>query len=214
MELKNKKFVFLGDSITEGVNTVPFHQQLKEMAGLSEAVNCGIGGTRIARQVEMNDSPYDNDFNMRVEALDSDADGIVVMGGPNDYGHGQAPLGKFEDRDVYTFYGAMHVLCQSLIKKYVDKQIVFMTPLHRHNEYGQGTWKPEGVLQSPLCDYAQAVREVCEYYSIPVLDMFACGELRGNDWDWCRVYMPDGLHPNTDGHTIIAKKLHKFLQNL
>ena len=151
MELKNKKFVFLGDSITEGVNTVPFHQQLKEMVGLSEAVNCGIGGTRIARQIEMNNVPQDNDFNMRVEALDSDADGVVVMGGTNDYGHGQAPLGSFEDKDVYTFYGAMHVLCQSLIKKYVGKTIVFMTPLHRHNEYGQGTWKPEGVEQRPLC---------------------------------------------------------------
>ncbi|MBQ7353527.1 MAG: SGNH/GDSL hydrolase family protein [Clostridia bacterium] len=214
MELKNKKFVFLGDSITEGVNTVPFHQQLKEIAGLKEAVNCGIGGTRIARQIEMNNVPQDNDFNMRVEALDSDADGIVVMGGTNDYGHGQAPLGKFEDKDVYTFYGAMHVLCQSLIKKYIDKPIIFMTPLHRHNEYGEGTWKPEGVEQRPLCEYAQAVREVCEHYSIPVLDMFACGELRGNDWGWCKVYMPDGLHPNTDGHKIIAQKLHKFLQNL
>ena len=100
MELKNKKFVFLGDSITEGVNTIPFHQQLKEMTGLRETINCGIGGTRIARQIEMNDTPYDNDFNLRVDALDSEADGIVVMGGTNDYGHGQAPLGKIEDRDV------------------------------------------------------------------------------------------------------------------
>ncbi len=219
MDLRNKKFIFLGDSITEGcgtsdLDTKPFHQQLMKIAGLSQAINCGIGGTRIARQTEITNPIVDNDFNMRLDALTNEVDGIVVFGGTNDYGHGQAPLGTFEDRHVFTFYGAMHTLCVNLIRKYVDKTIVFITPLHRHNEYGQGAWKPEGVEQRPLCEYVQAVREVCEHYSIPVLDLFASGELRGNDWDWCREYMPDGLHPNDKGHEIIASKLQKFLEQL
>ena len=77
-----------------------------------------------------------------------------------------------------------------------------------------GTWKPEGVIQHPLKDYVQAVRDVCEYYSVPVLDLFACGELCGNTPEWYKEYMPDGIHPNEKGHRIIADKLGKFLENL
>ena len=51
MELKGKKFVFLGDSITEGVGTTApdkvFHQIIKENCGLNSAYNAGISGTRI-----------------------------------------------------------------------------------------------------------------------------------------------------------------------
>ena len=35
--------------------------------------------------------------------MDSDADVVVVFGGTNDFGHGDAKLGTFESRDPYTF---------------------------------------------------------------------------------------------------------------
>ena len=38
--------------------------------------------------------------------------------GTNDFGHGDAPLGSFSDRTPYTFYGACHLLMESLINKY------------------------------------------------------------------------------------------------
>ena len=218
MELKGKVINFLGDSITEGVGASSTEKNyvslMEKSCELKEARNYGIGGTRIARQSVMSDSPFDNDFNMRADIME-DADLVVVFGGTNDYGHGQAELGKFSDREVFTFYGAMHTLCLKLIKKYTSNKIVFLTPLHRMNEDTmQGTWKPEGVEQRPLIDYVNAIREVCEYYSIPVLDMYKEGQMPGNVWNWCEKYMPDGLHPNDKGYEIIANKLKKFLENL
>lgn len=217
MELKGRVINFLGDSITEGCGTSDkskvFMNVLAEKYGLKEARNYGIGGTRIARQVEITNPVVDRDFVMRAEEM-QDADMVVVFGGTNDYGHGQAPLGKIEDNDVYTFYGALHILIKSLKEKYSDKPIVFITPLHRHNEYGEGTWKPEGVEQRPLFEYVNAVKEVCALYSVPVLDLFTRGEIKGNDWEWCREYMPDGLHPNDKGHAIIASELGSFLESL
>lgn len=218
MELKGKKINFLGDSITEGAGTsgahATFHAILKEKYGLAEARNYGIGGTRIARQTEITSLVRDRDFILRAEIMDKDADAVVVFGGTNDFGHGQAPLGNMEDRDKRTFYGALHCLITALITKYCGKEIVFITPLHRHNEDGRGAWKPDGVVQHPLKDYVYAVKEVCEYYSVPVLDLFACGELSGSTPEWYKKYMPDGLHPNDEGHKIIANKLGRFLENL
>lgn len=214
MELKGKKINFLGDSITEGHGTSdcatkPYHAVLKANVGLAEARNYGIGGTKIARLPVITDNPFDKDFNLRVEKMDKDADAVVVFGGTNDYGHATIPLGKLEDRDIHTFYGAMHTLCLYLIKNYTDKPIVFMTPLHRLQEE-----KLNNDISRPLHDFVNAIREVCELYSIPVLDLYKEGGMPGNVWAWCEKYMPDGLHPNDAGHVLIAHKLQKFLENL
>ena len=219
MELKGKKINFLGDSITEGIGASDpsrcFVRLMKESCELAEARNYGKGGTRIARQSVLSDSPYDVDFNMRAPEMDDDADIVVVFGGTNDFNHGQAPLGTPDDREVYTFYGALHTLCLTLIRKYLGKTIVFLTPLHRFNDYSQyGQWKPDGVEKRPLVDYVRAVREVCEYYSIPVLDLFAAGNMPGNVPEWYKEYMPDGLHPNDKGYALIAEKLKAFLARL
>jgi len=219
MELKGKKINFLGDSITEGAGTscpeATFHAILKKQYGLKEARNYGIGGTRIARQTEITSLARDRDFILRTRLMEKDADVIVVFGGTNDFGSGQAPLGSIDNMDMHTFYGGVHTLIRALIEKYYDKQIVFITPLHRFSESNFiGAWKPEGVVQHPLKDYVYAIKEVCEYYSVPVLDLFAAGELCGNTPEWYTKYMPDGLHPNDEGHKIIAKKLGKFLENL
>ncbi|MBO5374486.1 MAG: SGNH/GDSL hydrolase family protein [Clostridia bacterium] len=219
MELKGKKINFLGDSITEGfIASDPskcYVSLLKERCGLAEARNYGLAGTRIARQSEMHDTPRDRDFIMRADEMDRDADVVVVFGGTNDFGNGQASLGTINDRTEYTFYGALHCLILKLIEDFSDSEIVFLTPLHRHNDYSMyGCWKPEGVEQRPLCDYVRAIKEVCEYYSVPVLDLFSQGGLHGNVWSWCNKYMPDGVHPNDKGFEILAGRIKGFLETL
>ena len=218
MELKNLTVNFLGDSITEGCGTssqeATYRGVLKEMYGLKEARNYGVGGTRVARQGEITSLVRDRDFILRARDMSPDADLIVVFGGTNDFGHGQAPLGEMDDRTMYTFYGALHVLINNLQGKYPNKPIVFITPLHRHNEDGRGAWKPDGVVQHPLVDYVNAVKEVCSFYGTPCLDLFNEEELRAPGHEWYPRYMPDGLHPNDAGHKIIARKLGEFLENL
>ena len=219
MELKGKKINFLGDSITEGVGTsAPEHiyiNVIKNMCWLAEVRNYGISGTRIARQTFMNPSdPFDNDFMLRAPKMDADADAVVVFGGTNDYGHGQAHLGSFDDREPFTFYGALHTLITLLIDRYMGKPIIFMTPLHRIGEEAENSWKPEGVEKHPLCDYVKAIREVCEYYSVPVLDLYRESTMSTRFKPYCDKFMPDGLHPNDNGHIIIANKLASFLKNL
>lgn len=221
MELKGLKINFLGDSITEGhgtsdSSTKPYHQLLKAKVGLAEARNYGLGGTKIARLPVVTDHQFDQDFNLRAPTMDTDADAIVVFGGTNDFGHGTIPLGTMDDRDVHTFYGGLHTLCQYLIKTYIAKPIIFMTPLHRLNEIldHNNRIQAGNTDARPLIDFVRAIREVCEFYSIPVLDLYKESGMYAQMWAWCEGYMPDGLHPNDAGHELIAHKLQKFLENL
>jgi len=212
MELKGKKINFLGDSITEGAgaseNALCYVSQVASKSG-AICRNYGIGGTRFAKQI--NPTPWDSDFCSRVEGMDEDADIVCVFGGTNDFGHGDAPLGEFTDRTNDTFYGATHVLCTKLIEKYHGKLIVFFTPLHRLNEdslVGDGKPEPVGNLKT----YVDIIRQVTEYYSLPVLDLYAESGFQPKIPVIQEKYMPDGLHPSNKGHEILAEKIIAYLE--
>lgn len=219
MDITGKKIAFLGDSITEGHGvSVPEHyfcNLLKKEYALEKALNYGIGGTRIAKQLQASgNAVWDNDFVARVDDMDPDVDIVVVFGGTNDFGHGDAPLGTKYDRTNYTFYGACHLLMEKLIAKYPEATIVFMTPLHRCNEdnlRGDGG-KAQDVAS--LSTYVEIIKEVMTYYSIPVLDLFAMSGIQPKVDVLREKYCPDGLHPNDAGHVLIAKRLAGFLQTL
>lgn len=153
MELKGKKINFLGDSITEGVGASEeqfmYPNVIAAECGLAAARNYGISGTRIARQDD--EENFGNPFCDRYLTMDDDVDVVVVFGGTNDYGHGRAPFGSFDDRTGDTYYGAWHVLLRGLLKKYPDSQIVVMTPLHRTEENvpSPGNGDPLRIMSLP-----------------------------------------------------------------
>ena len=215
MELKGKKIVFLGDSITEGCGTSGVEHHFVTLIGKMgecEVKNYGIGGTRFARQTTPTWEIWDKDFCGRVEDLDEDADVVVVFGGTNDFGHGDAPLGTIEDRSLYTFYGACHHIMTRLHERFAGKPIVFLTPLHRCNEdnpKGDGN-KPYNV--APLKTYVNIIREMADYYSLPLLDLYAVSGIQPKVDAIREKYCPDGLHPNDAGHVILAEKIFAFLK--
>lgn len=210
MKLNGLKINFLGDSITSGWGTSSkdkvFHALLKENVNLLEARNYGVGGTRLAEHIS--DAGNGPSFSDRFSEMDDDADLIVVFGGTNDYGHSEVDIGKFEDKTPNSFYGACHYLFSNLIKKYLGKPIVIMTPLHRVNE------KNVNSKGGTLKDYVNIIREVAEYYSLPVLDLYAISGIQPEISEIKEKYMPDGLHPNDEGHAVIAYKLQRFLEQL
>ena len=210
MQLNGLKVNFLGDSITAGVGASSgdkiFYALLKENANLSVARNYGIGGSRIA--CHQNPVGRGFGFSERFFEMSDDADIVVVFGGTNDYGHSEVDIGKFEDRKPNSFYGACHYLFSNLIKKYIGKPIVIMTPLHRITENRINS--KGGILK----DYVNIIRDVAEYYSLSVLDLYATSGIQPEISEIKEKYMPDGLHPNDAGHAVIAYKLQRFLELL
>ncbi len=209
MELKNKSIIFLGDSITQGALTSApekvFHQIIGEKYGLKKSYNCGIGGTRIAKRTEPSNHVNDLYYAMRVEILPGEADAVVVFGGTNDYGHGDAKIGDIQSNDVCTFYGALNKLYEKLSERYPEAKIVFMTPLERTNQTD-----PLGPEKTILEDYANAIKNFCENKKIACIDLFTSKILDPDNAE----FVPDGLHPNDVGHKVMADYIAEKLLEL
>lgn len=216
MKTENLVINFLGDSITQGCGTTGpdkvYHAILAKEMGFT-ANNYGVSGTRIAHQ-SAGGKDYLEYFQERAERMDKNADMVVVFGGTNDFGHGTAPFGCFESTTVDSFYGAMHNLCKYLLETYAGKPIVFMTPLHRTGENGKNGDGSKPYGSPVLKDYVYAIKEICEYYSIPVLDLYAESGIQPEVAVIREKFCPDGLHPNDEGHKLLAAKLKSYIENL
>ena len=219
MELKGKKIAFLGDSITEGAGVNDQEQLFWKVIGRETGAQCygyGIGGTRIAPQrvVSEENNIWDRYFASRVDEMIPDADVVVIFGGTNDFGHGDAAMGKLGDCTNDTFYGAYHLLIAKLIERYPAAQLVIMTPLHRESEdnslYNEWGVRRVGVLS----DYVCAIREVAESYGVPVVDLFKNCGIQPKNPVHKQKYAPDGLHPNDEGHKLVAKCVLSVLNGL
>lgn len=208
MNLEGLTINFLGDSITEGYGTTAgskvFHQLIKEKYNMKHAYNYGVGGTRIARQTvpTKESTKHDLTFELRADIMDRNADAVVVFGGTNDFGHGDAHFGTIDSTDTYTFCGAVNSLINKLKKDFLNKPIIFMTPIHRLNEDIPS--QPDSKI---LADYVDAILEICKKHNVPVIDLFKINPLDPADSE----LVPDGLHPNDKGHSIMAEVIGKAL---
>ena len=224
MELKGKIFNFLGDSITEGVGVTDcennrYDRVILRECGLKAANNYGIGGTRLAHQIQSSDKPrYDLCFCGRAYDLDPAADVIVVYGGVNDFIHGDAPFGAEGDKTPATFCGGVEFLMTLLQETYPNATIVFMTPARmRFFELcdTQVSQRPGKQLDAkPLAAYVDVIKAAGERHNIPVLDLYTKLPIDPKIEEDAAQYTVDGLHFNDAGHAVLADCLIEFLNNL
>lgn len=213
MELKGKRIAFLGDSITEGHGVADlsnrYDNRIKAACALAETFNYGIGGTRLAHQTKPSEKPrYDLCFCGRAYNIDPRADIIVVFGGTNDYGHGDAPFGTLADTTPATFTGAVRFLMNFLTTEHKGKPIVFMAPARRNGDEGVYTLHQANNPEArPLLAYVDVIKEIAKEYGIYVLDLYDELGINPNLAEDREKYAPDGLHFNDAGHAIIAEKL-------
>lgn len=214
MNIEGKTVAFLGDSITEGAGASSAEYKYVEVFGRitgTRVLNYGISGTRIAPQLRASANPtFDKDFISRVDDIDKDADIIVVFGGTNDFGHGDAPFGAIGDITDETFCGACYVLLKKIVEKYPQKPIILMTPLHRLNE--DALINEIGLPCNPLKSYVDIIRNTAEIFSVYVLDLYSISGMQPNIEISNELFFVDGLHPNDLGHRRIAEKLKKFIE--
>ena len=214
----NKKIGCLGDSITFGAGGTSWVTRLKELTGCKYAINYGVSGTTI----ETNGTGQS--FVERYTNMADDLDLICVWGGVNDHhwtGTAGRPFGNINSPTTETnsFYGALKNLCEGLINKYPGKTIMFITPMKNRGYIAGGktcyAWNEPNEIGKTLTDYRNAIIEVCDYYSIPVLDLYSSSGISPMVNSQVNELMPDHLHPNTKGNLeVLAPKIASFMNNL
>ncbi len=219
MNIKGKKIAFLGDSITFGVGASASDKVYWKLIQEKTDAVCqglGINGTRIEKKInpEPGAEHDKKHFITRVDYIDKDTDIIMVLGGVNDFGHGDAPLGNMSDRKEDTFYGACHLLYTKLIESFPDADIVIMTPLHCADDEREAPDAEGFSYKRKLLDYVDAILEVAAEYSLPVLDLYRTSGIQPKIKAQREMFMPDGLHPNDAGYARIAERITAFLHNL
>ena len=220
MKLEGLTVNFLGDSITEGhsVADIPnnrYDNVLKRICGLKETRNYGIGGTRIAHQFRPStDAWWDLNFCGRAGKMNTEADVVVVFGGTNDYGHGDAPFGKLGDMDRGTYCGAVRWLMDYLTRNYPNSKIVFMTPARRLGDLEPSASDHRYYPSLPLKAYVDVIIETAKDYPIHVLDLYTNLGINPNLQEDRERYTAEGLHFNDAGHRVIAETLKEFLLGL
>ncbi len=218
MELQGKTVAFLGDSITEGYGTsgagARYDTRGSEALGF-RPLNYGIGGTRIAHQHRASEKPrWDLYFCGRAYNLAPEADLILVFGGTNDYGHGDAPFGTLEDTSPDTFCGGVDFLMNLLRELYPQSRLAFLTPIRRQGDEAPAIHPYKQPDARPLWDYAQVILEKGRQYGIPVLDAYHGLNINPNREADYIAYTMDGLHLNDAGHAELARLVEAFLRAL
>lgn len=213
-ETSKLKVACLGDSITWGYNddtneqvAVPYPSVLKREYGFKEVVNLGISGTTVGGDAQVHDGHQvgsQQNFLSRVDTIPSDTDIICIFGGTNDFGVESyyVPLGTINDTTNLTFYGSLRLLFNDIIPKYIGKKIYYITPIHRQTE----TKSDNGVSRN-LKQYVDAIKEICRYYGVEVIDLYSDGEFFAMNSAFRERYSKSGLHPNQEWYYILGRKI-------
>lgn len=209
----------LGDSITEGVGaSSPDKAYPAILSKLTGAVvnNYGLSSSRITDISGGWSNP--GSFVDRMYAMDKSADLIIVFGGTNDFWYGDCPIGKSTDKKPNTFYGALNTMISYLKNAHPNADIVFVTPYQQSkdadetHEYKRSTYGNFGT--GTLSQYRKAILDRCQYYGIPVLDLYADYELNTADnreaLEKYGQFLCDGVHLNDAGYNLLARKMYQF----
>ena len=219
-----KRLYCLGDSMTAGVGTTKtYYEYLKTMLNYYSVTNYGVSGSSITpKEGDFPEWDTAKSFLERYNTMGENGDIILVFGCVNDWVTGRK-LGNKESTDRFSFYGAMKLLCNGLINKYPNKQIVFFSSpqndyinrpasIPQDNQYYNNNdgFNRQGLK---LEDYTKAMYEVCEIYGIPCKRLdnvcwYGLSGLLGNG-----ILGSDNLHPNATGHKILAENMAHFIKN-
>ena len=150
------------------------------------------------------------DHVMHILNLQSDAcagaDVVILWHGTNDWYWG-ASVGKCGSRDGTTYIGAMELAIDRIRRYAPEALVITATPLYRHqapdgSQISGDAWFIPNKAGATLADYDRALREVARAYSVPLVEMRV---LTGFCEQNSERFLPDNVHPGTEGCDMIAR---------
>ena len=211
------KYCALGDSITKGENSLNGYNPMigerytdlaQEYFSFRETVNLGKGGSRITRHTQDGDTKYG--MIDRLDTIPWDTDILCIFGGTNDFGN-NVKIGTIDSYDYTNFKFCVNEIIKTTLSYYPNIKMYFITPIHRND------WLADNIPNAvghTLKDYVDTIKEVCEIYGIPVLDLWSIYGISPFIESQRSMFMPDGLHPIPLGMKRLAELNNKFIENM
>lgn len=199
--------VAFGDSITNAVGHFGVTEETcfrgRIAVSLSEA---------LASPVEVINAGVNGDITpLALERFDSDVsahspDVVTIFFGVNDAGFYRPVDDSFADTPRVSIEEFTHCL-RRIVERVnaLPASAILLTPLPMNHHYW-GVNHPSYVergLNYLVSQYAEGVRDVAAALSVSLVDTYDCFSSRPETAD----LIPDGIHPNPEGHQMIAELL-------
>ena len=203
---KGLKWSVVGDSLTE-VNrraTKRYYDYVAEKTGLS-VYNMGSSGTGYMRGYDSNRAFY-----QRISNVPTDSDVVTIFGSFNDLSL-ISVIGTATDTGTDTIGGCINKTLDNLFSVMPLANVGIVTPT---------PWETSTPMDptNNANRYVDLIIEICKLRGIPCLDLFHCSQLRPWEESYRELcYSHDegsGVHPDENGHKIIAPEFEAFLNRL
>lgn len=212
------EIALFGDSIAAGYGCdIPYIVDIYNMAGI-KMYNCAVSGSGYVWNVakgrsvvvgngtiakgEYQTINYDTNLVSVIsnEAIYLPQDVIAIAAGTNDFAYGQS-ITDFE----YAVRQCIEILLDN------NKVPVIISPVRRELK--------TNALNLTLDDYVYVLQKVCNEFNVPYIDIYNIGIDPNDPEDKASYYLETNkkslaLHPNDNGHQIIAEEILKQMRNI
>ena len=196
-EEKVKKIAFLGDSLFAPPSMVT--TLVGEGLGV-DTINLSIGGSPIVNGVW---ADYNDDMVSRYETIPPDSDIIIIKGGLNDFFLNQVGGFSFENYCI-----GVQKLFTGIKNKYPSSDVFIIT----NPKTNSVNWEQFINNSHTLDEYMQVQRDLAAMLGFVLFDFYAQDVLDSTNVIIRNLYVPDGVHLNTEGDKILADQIIYSLQ--
>ena len=204
-KLKGKTLYLNGDSITFGAGfTGGYGKLLADKYGCVNTNNATTGGTLASGTTYGDGTPRHYIANNVVDTVNKQYDYMILSGGFNDYGN-NVPIGTLSNvnfaftNPVATdnVIGALETMFRHILQNYPTTKLYYLIT-HKVNRCAT---EPNAIGKT-MQDYVNAIKSVCERYSIPIINMWEDSKLITAYDNIANTYTnsSDRVHPNELGY--------------
>jgi lysophospholipase L1-like esterase len=201
--MKKIRIVALGDSITNGVRVDVseedtyrhlLQEELSQKTGHDVTViNAGVNGDISSTAIHR----------LKRDVLSHNPDYVTIMFGVNDAGYYRPVTDSMADTPRVSSEDFKHNL-EIIIEAIQDGDAkpVLVTPVPMNKYYAHKNFPAyvKNVLNYIVDEYADIIRELSSQTNIPLIDVHKAF----SDDSKTVEFVPDGIHPNKQGHGFIA----------
>ena len=204
-KLKSKTLYLDGDSITLGAGYAGgYGKLLADKYGSVNTNNAITGGTLATGTTYSDGSPRHYISESVVNSVNKQYDYMILSGGFNDYGN-NVPIGTLSNvKFCFTnpvandnVIGALETMFRHILQNYPTTKVFYLIT-HKVNRC---TTEPNSIGKT-MQDYVNAIKSVCERYSIPVINIWEESRMLTVYDNIANTYTnnSDRVHPNELGY--------------